>query len=59
MACTPVIAGPIVWHLCAPATATRLLGRFKYWLVAHEREINLNVLLVFGTVFALKGLRGL
>jgi hypothetical protein len=42
-----------------PASAGRSLGRVKDWLGHHERLVDLSVLVVFGTLFTLKGLAGL
>jgi len=53
------LAGPIAWQIVAPRMAALQLGRFKYWLIEHERLINNLVLVLFGCVFAAKGLAGL
>jgi Sap, sulfolipid-1-addressing protein len=53
------LAGPILWYVARPAAAGRGLDRVKDWLARHERLVDLGVLVVFGTLFALKGLAGL
>lgn len=50
---------PILWRWLAPESAPGPLGRVKSWIGAHDRAINITVLLVFGITFAVKGLVGL
>ena len=53
------VAGPLVWYLARPASATRALDRIKGWLNRHQHVMNLTVLVVFGVVFTVKGIAGL
>lgn len=50
---------PIVWRWLAPASAPRVLARVTAWITAHDRTVNITILLVFGTTFLVKGLAGL
>ena len=49
----------IVWFVLRRESATRNLARVHAWLSKNEREVNITLLLVFGTLFFLKGLVGL
>jgi threonine/homoserine/homoserine lactone efflux protein len=53
------LAGPILWYVARPASASRSLDRIKDWLARHEKLVDLGLLVVFGALFALSGLRGL
>lgn len=46
----------LLWRLLMPETAARYLERVKLWIGAHERAINVAMLVVFGTAFVVKGL---
>ncbi|SDU78845.1 GAP family protein [Jiangella alkaliphila] len=50
---------PILWRWLAPRSAPGRLDRVKTAISAHDRAINITVLLVFGTTFTMKGLIGL
>jgi Sap, sulfolipid-1-addressing protein len=50
------LVGPILWYVVRPATAARGLERITGWLGRHAQLVDLGVLLVFGTLFTLKGL---
>lgn len=49
---------PILWRWLAPGSAPQALARVTAWITAHDRTINITVLLVFGTAFLVKGLVG-
>lgn len=53
------LVGPLLWYLAHPASAARGLARLRTWLARHEQTIDLGVLLVFGTLFTVKGIAGL
>ncbi len=50
---------PIVLHLVAPTTTTRLLTAFNGWLRAHGKAVLVGVLTVAGTIMAVNGIYGL
>jgi hypothetical protein len=50
---------PILWYAAMPLKASPGLAKVRAWLSEHERTLNIAVLLVFGTIFTLKGLVGL
>jgi hypothetical protein len=52
------LVGPILWFVARPASAARGLGRIREWLARHEKLVDLGVLVVFGLLFTLSGLRG-
>jgi len=51
--------GPISWYVTHRESAKRGLAVVKAWLAKHEHRANLAVLIVFGALFALKGVSGL
>lgn len=53
------IVVPVLWRWLAPASAARHLSRVKAWIMAHDTQINVAMLLAFGAVFTVKGLSGL
>lgn len=52
------LVGPILWFVARPASAACGLGRIREWLARHEKLVDLGVLVVFGLLFTLSGLRG-
>jgi hypothetical protein len=53
------LIGPIAWYALMPGSAQTGLATLRDWLVAHQRQLNQAVLLVFGLVFTIKGFAGL
>ena len=49
------VIGPIVAYLVARERATRVLGGFRSWLVAHNRVLGTVLGLVVGVWFVVKG----
>lgn len=50
---------PVLWRALAPASARRHLGAIRRWISAHDRTMNIAMLVVFGTTFVVKGWTGL
>ena len=50
---------PIVFHLVAPAAATRYLTAFNGWLRAHGKLILICVLVAVGGIMVVNGIYGL
>jgi hypothetical protein len=53
------LLAPIGVVLLVPDRSTELLGRLRSWLEQRQRAIMVIVLLLFGSAFLIKGLRGL
>jgi len=50
---------PIVFHLVAPAAATRYLTAFNGWLRGHGKLILIGVLVAVGGIMVINGIYGL
>lgn len=50
---------PLAWYLIQPESAQKSLDKLKDWLVQNQKRVNEAVLIVFGTVFAVRGLAGI
>jgi hypothetical protein len=56
---TSTIILPLVVYLVRPVWAKRVLGRFRDWLMKHNRVILIVVFGLMGTVFTVQGVIGL
>jgi hypothetical protein len=52
-------AVPIAAFVLFGERAKHALNRAKRWMIAHDRQLSIGVLVTFGTVFVVRGVGGL